>query len=42
MREPGERASTVDTTFGGMQTYLGNSVYQAPEVEISGTRSWAP
>ncbi|MGC1294085.1 MAG: AraC family transcriptional regulator, partial [Alloacidobacterium sp.] len=35
-----ERGSTADLVPGAVQEWLGNSVYQAPEVEISGIKSW--
>jgi hypothetical protein len=36
-----QRGNTADPASGAGQEWLGNSVWQAPQVEISGIRSWA-
>ena len=41
MQAPDERGSTADLACGAGQKWLGNSFYQAPEVQISGMKSWA-
>jgi AraC family transcriptional regulator len=41
MPAPSERGSTVVDASGTKRDWLGNSVWQAPEVEISGIKSWA-
>jgi AraC family transcriptional regulator len=40
MPAPSERGRTVVDASGAKRDWLGNSVYQAPEVEISGIKSW--
>ena len=41
MQAPTEGGSTANLASGAGQEWLGNSVYQAPEVQISGIKSWA-
>ena len=40
MQAPSERASDADIGSGAAQDWLGNSVWQAPELEISKMKSW--
>jgi len=41
MRAPNERDGTSDRASGAGQDWLGNSVWQTPDVEISKLKSWA-
>jgi AraC family transcriptional regulator len=40
MPAPNERGSTAGPASGAEQDWLGNSVWQAPKVKISGIKSW--
>src|SRR5277367_6321991 len=40
MQALSERGSTADPASGAGPQWLGNSVWQTPELEISGVKSW--